>query len=133
MKQTQLKNRFIVLIVLLVLAFCFWIGTLVSGGRALYIFLTMLPVVAVVTGLRITKEQYDKKGYFSRRQAAAFYRACKQAGLSKIEPAEEPQWTPLYTAAVGAFPSGDPKEKCKQAKRVFAIGKEITEKKEQNK
>ena len=130
MRQKQFKERFAILIVLLVLAFCLWIGSLVNGNKALNVFLTMLPVIAVVIALRITKEQYDKQGYFSKRQAAAFYKACKQAGLEKIETAAAPQWTPLYTASVGAFPSDDPKEMIRQAKRVFACGKEIEERKE---
>ena len=121
------------MIVLLVLAFGIWIGSLVNGNKAVNVFLTMLPVIAVVIGLRITKEQYDKKGYFSKRQASAFYKACKQAGLEKIEPAGEQQWAPVYTASVGAFPSVDSKEMIRQARRVFACGKEISEIKEQKK
>ena len=133
MSRKQLKERFVILIVLLILAFGIWIGTLVNGNKAAFVFLSMLPVILVVIALRITKNQYDKQGYFSKRQAAAFYKACRKAGIEKIDAAGQAQWRNLYTAAVGDFPYAGEKENVNQAKRVYALGKETVERKEKNK
>ena len=89
----------------------------------------MLPLIAVVIAFRITKEKYDKQGFFSKRQAMSFYKYCKQAGIEKIDAAGELQWRPVYNAAVGSLPFDDVKENTKHAKHVFAIGKENTERK----
>lgn len=133
MKRKQFITRFALLGVLLVLAFCLWIGALVNGNKPVNVFLFMLPLIAVVIALRVTKEKYDKSGFFGNRQAAEFYHACIRAGIQKIDAAGEPQWRSVYTMTVGELPFTDVRENTKQAKRVFACGKEYTERKMKNK
>ena len=133
MKRKQFITRFALLGVLLVLAFCLWVGTLVNGNKPVNVFLFMLPLIAIVIALRITKEKYDINGFFSRRQAVEFYKACMRAGIQKIDAAGEPQWRSVYTMTVGALPFADVQENTKQAKRVFACGKEYIERKMKNK
>lgn len=133
MEQKKLEKRFIILIILLILSFGLWIATLVSGNKAIYVFLSMAPMIAIVIALRVTKEQYDSCGFFSNRQAAAFYKQCVSAGIAEIEPASRETWTALYTQTVGAFPAGNDRDRMRQAKLVFGKGKEYMEKKGKNK
>ena len=130
-KENKFKIRFVVLALLLVLSFGVWISTLVNGNKASIVFLSMLPLIAVAIAFRITKEQYDKQGLYTKRQAMAFYRTCIRNGLETIEKAEEPLWRPLYNETVGALPYENLKDNIKQAKRVFTSGKEYEERKQE--
>ena len=129
MKQKQFEQRFIVLIILLVLSFGLWIAALVNGNHPSLVFLAMVPMIVIVIALRVTKEKYDRAGYFSDRQAAAFYKECAAAGVTDVSIANEKEWSPLYTQSVGAFQSQNVRDHVRQARLVYQKGKQLTEKK----
>lgn len=58
MSKKQFRSCFILLGILLIAAFCLWISTLVNGNKTLNVFLSMLPLIALVVALRITKENF---------------------------------------------------------------------------
>ncbi len=128
MSQKQIRFRYIILVVLLILAFALWIYTIVDGNGNLYVLLATLPIIAVAVALRFTKEKADKTGFFTNRQAAAFYTECEKNAIT-VDRKNEPKWRPVYNTTVGILPSDDLAKNTDQAKKVYAAGKSITERK----
>ncbi len=128
MKQKKYRRIFIVLTVLLILSFGIWIATLVNGNKPGLMFFSMVPMIAVAIALRVVKERYDSCGFFTNRQAAAFYKQCVSAGISEIGAENRDDWCKVYTQSVGAFPEGNDRDRMRQAKIVFNKGKEYIKK-----
>ena len=107
-----------------------WLYTIVAKGTSATLIAT-IPLVLAVLAIRIVHDRFYINGYYSDKQAKAFYMACKADGISGIRISVIADCDRIYLEQVSDVDLGSERRRLAVYERIFNEGK-ILNAKEKN-
>ena len=99
----------------------FWIYALVSKGPVV-VLLATIPLAAAVLAIRIVRDRFYRNGYCNRKQANAFYAACRAENIRKIKGSSLESLDRIYRETVSDADLGDPEKRRAIYEQVYNRG-----------
>ncbi len=108
----------------LVAAAGYWVYCLTQrGGKATLV--ATIPLALAVFLLRFGYDKYYQHGYYTKKQAVAFYLKCKEISPSGIAPSKEKEFTEIYRDIVSEIPLCEDLNTLSHYKAIFKEGQEL--------
>ena len=104
-----------------------WLYALVAKGTSATLFATV-PLVAAVLAIRIVHDRFCRNGYYGKKQAIAFYTACKANGISRIRSSPIADCDRIYREQVADVDLGAEKKRLTVYEQIFNEGKNLSKK-----
>lgn len=99
-----------------------WIYSLVCKGTVAVLWAT-IPLAVIVLAIRIVHDRFYRNGYCDRKQADAFYAACRAEDIRKIQGSSLELLDRIYRETVSDADLGDPGNRLAVYKQIYQKGK----------
>jgi len=108
----------------LVATACYWVFCLTQrSGKATLV--ATIPLALAVFLLRFGYDKFYQHGYYTKKQALAFYLKCKEISPSGIAPAKEEAYTEIYRDIVSEIPLREELNTLSHYRAIYKEGQEL--------
>lgn len=104
-----------------------WLYAIVAKGPSATLIAT-IPLILVILTIRIVHDRFYLNGYYSKKQAKAFYAACKAAGILGIRISVIADCDRIYREQVADVDLGSERRRLSVYDRIFSEGKNLNAK-----
>ena len=102
-------------------AAAYWIYALIHKGTLAALW-TTIPLAVTVLVIRIVRDRFYRNGYCDRKQANAFYAACRAENIRKIKGSSLESLDRIYRITVSDTDLGDPEKRFAVYEQVYKRG-----------
>lgn len=114
----------VVAVCFFVAASCNWIYALTQrGGKATLI--ATIPLALAVFLIRFGHDWFYRRGYYTNKQALAFYLKCREISPSGIASSMEKEYTEIYRDVISDVPLCNELDALSHYRTIYKEGKKI--------